>query len=215
MASDDDDRGPVEPGRHFGECRGHRYRPEKADDGQDDGRHADDVQQLVARVAMALAIFPEPLLHGAHGAESYAAPISSKNVLCKNAQSNKEGPGARMPLMQRFMRFVSPQRHSVRCAPVRAVSAVRAHAHQGAGDLGRLAHGADPAAAQCEVAQSRRRDVWRLPGRARRSDRGAGVRAGVPRLFGVDARHDDFLRSRREFRPRDAVFAYAGAGRGH
>ena len=30
------------------------------------------VQQLIARVAMALAIFPEPLLYGAHGAESYA-----------------------------------------------------------------------------------------------------------------------------------------------
>jgi hypothetical protein len=33
-----------------------------------------------------------------------------------------------------------------------------------------------------------------------------------PGYLRVDPRHDDFLRSRREFRPRDAVFSYAGTG---
>ena len=120
-----------------------------------------------------------------------------------------------MPLMQRFMRFVSrsgilsdarllelyppfvPMRIKVLeiadgWRTVRILLPLNAH-----------------------VAQSRRRDVWRLPGGAGRSDRGAGLRAGFPGLFGVDARHDDFLRSRREFRPRDAVFSYAGTRSGH
>src|SRR5678815_448223 len=56
------------------------------------------------------------------------------------------------------------QRHCARCEPVRALPAVHANAHQGAGDCRPLAHGADIAAAQCAIAQSRRRDVWRLPG---------------------------------------------------
>ena len=93
----DGDRGPVEPGRDLRERRGHGNGPEEADDRQHDGRHADHVQQLVAGIAVALAVFPEPLLHGAHGAERYAA----SHWLCKNREV------ASMPLMQRIMRFMS------------------------------------------------------------------------------------------------------------
>ena len=123
-----------------------------------------------------------------------ARTLRRRRCRCKNS-ANKQGAG--MPLMQRFMRFMAAQRNPLRCAAARALSAVRADAHQGAGDHRGLAHRAHPAAAQCQLAQSRRRDVRRLPGGARRSDRCARVRAGFPGLFRVDARHDDFFRSRR------------------
>jgi hypothetical protein len=63
------------------------------------------------------------------------------------------------------------------------------------------------------VAQSRWRDVWRLSGGAGGSHRGTGLRARISGLLGVDARHGDFIRSRRKFRPGDAIFSYAGTGR--
>ena len=145
---------------------------------------------------VALAIFAEPLLHGAHGAERYAAPFR-KTALQECAV--KQG-SRRMPLMQRFMKFVSRSGIAVRRAPARAVSAVRADAHQGARDRGRLAH----ACAYC----CRSMRMSRNPGgvmfggyQAALADPIAALACArvFPGLFGVDARHDDFLRSRREF----------------
>ena len=88
-----------------------------------------------------------------------------------------------MPLMQRIMKFVAssgilPDASLLELYPPFMPMRIKVL------EISRpLAHGADIAAAQCAVAQSGWRDVWRLSGRARGSHRRAGVRAGVSRAI--------------------------------
>src|SRR6188768_658233 len=122
------------------------------------------------------------------------APIPKQERALQECATKQGMPGSPHAADAANHEVCRRQRDPSRCEPVRALSAIHAHAHQGAGNLGPLAERPDTAAAQCAVAQSRRRDVWRLPGSAGGSHRRTGMCASLPGIFGLDPRHGDIIR---------------------
>src|SRR6185295_501733 len=68
------------------------------------------------------------------------APISKQERALQECAIKPRRPGSQHAADAANHEVCRQQRHSARCEPVRVLSAIHAHAHQGAGDLRPLAH---------------------------------------------------------------------------
>ena len=116
--SDQQNCAPVQQRRDCAQLLRHGQIPEQTDQADDDDRHADPVQHLVRRVAVAVAVFREPLIDRSHG-PPYAmarAPHAARQARTRArlAMQHSAGRSRRTrSLCRARFRMSSPARRSV------------------------------------------------------------------------------------------------------